>query len=119
MLEETPGNEFHMMRKIALAAAAVALSVGVLAGTGVAGAGGVTLDAANYSVSCSGLAATAKFSHPLTIAGVPGGGTEDEVTTIKGSVSGCTATPTTGGTAITGLTGKVSGSISDPTSDGT
>ncbi len=106
-----------MIRKMLVIAAAIAVPVSVVAATaGTAGAGGTTVDATHYTVSCTGITATADFSPALTTAGAA---SSPEKTTIKGSASDCTVTPTTGGTAVTVTGAKVSGIITNATSDHT
>ena len=98
-----------MIRKMLVIAAAVAMPVSVIAATaGTASAGGPKVDATHYTVSCTGIAATAKFSPALTTAG---SASSNEKTTIKGSASSCTVTPTVGGTPVTITGAKVSGTI--------
>ena len=97
-----------MIRKMLVIAAAVAMPVSVIAAT-AGPAGAVTkVNATNYTVSCTGIAATASFSPALTNAGGPA---SNEVTKIKGTASSCTVTPTVGGTPVTISKATVSGTI--------
>jgi len=103
-----------MIRKMLVIAAAVAMPVSVIAATaGTASAGGPTVNASNYTVTCTGITAKASFSPALTNAG---SASSPEVTKIKGSASSCTVTPTVGGTPVTITGAKVSGTITNPTS---
>jgi hypothetical protein len=100
-----------MIRKILVVAAAVAMPLGIVAvsGGGVAGAKAAPkVDATKYTLTCTGIAATAKFSPALT---TNGGAASNEVTTIKGTASHCTATPNSGGTAVTITKASISGTI--------
>ncbi len=103
-----------MIRKVLTFAAAIAMPVSVVAATGsVAGAAAVKVDATHYTVSCTSITAAAKFNPPLTLAGGPA---SNEATSISGSASGCTATPSAGGTPITVTGVKIKGTINDATS---
>ena len=104
-----------MIRKLLVVAAAAALPVTVIAASGAtAGAKAAPkVDATNYTVSCTGITGSASFSPPLTISS-----SGAETTKIKGSLSGCTATPSAGGTPIAITGAKVSGSFSTTTSTG-
>jgi hypothetical protein len=103
-----------MIRKVLTVAAAIAIPVSVVAATGtIAGAGAPKVDATNYTVSCTSITATAKFNPPLTSAG---GAASNEATSISGSGSGCTVTPSSGGTPVTVSGVKIKGTINDATS---
>jgi hypothetical protein len=103
-----------MIRKVLMVAAAVAMPIGVVAASaGTAGAKVVKVDATNYTVSCTSITATAKFNPPLTTAG---GAASNEATSISGSGSGCTVTPSSGGTPVTVSGVKIKGVINDATS---
>ena len=102
-----------MFRKTLLIAAAVAMPLGIVAATGgIASAkGSPPVSVANDTITCTGIAVSAKFSPALTL---DGGATSNEATTIKGTASGCT---TAGPNPVTVTGVKVSGTINDPTSD--
>jgi hypothetical protein len=103
-----------MIRKMLVIAAAVAMPVSVIAATAGPAGAATKVDATHYTVSCTGIAATASFSPALTNAGGP---SSNEKTTIKGTASSCTVTPTAGGTAVTISKASVKGVINDATSD--
>jgi hypothetical protein len=103
-----------MIRKMLVVAAAIAMPVSVVAVSGVANASKPPpVDATHYTLVCTGITATAKFAPPLTTAG---SAASNEKTSIKGSASGCTATPTAGGTPIAVTAAKISGVINSPAS---
>ena len=103
-----------MIRKALTFAAAIAIPMSLVAATGtVAGAGAPKVDATHYTVTCTAISATAKFSPPLTTSG---GAASNEATTISGSGSHCTATPSAGGTAVAVSAVKIKGTINNPTS---
>jgi hypothetical protein len=105
-----------MIRKMLVIAAAVAMPVSVIAMTaGPAGAAS-TVNATNYTVSCTGITAKATFSPALTTLGSTPG---VETTKIAGTASGCTVTPTLGGTAVHVKKATISGTITNPTSSHT
>jgi len=99
-----------MIRKLLLVAAATAMPIGLIAATG--GLANATaappVNATNYTVNCTGIAGSAKFSPAVTSDESAGTGT----IAIKATLSGCTATPTTGGTAVTITSAKVAGTLS-------
>ena len=105
-----------MIRKMLVVAAAAAMPItAVAASGGFASAAVPKVNATTYTVACNTIAATAKFSPALTTAGAA---VSDEATSIKGTASGCVATPSVGGTPITIADGaKISGTIHDATSD--
>ena len=93
-----------MIRKMLIVAAAVAMPVSVVAASaGTATASTPKVDATTATVTCTGITAAAKFNPALTTAG---SAASNEVTSIKGSASGCT---TNDGVTVTGV--KVSGVI--------
>jgi hypothetical protein len=104
-----------MIRKMLILAAAVAMPVSVVAATaGPASAAALKVDATHYTVSCTGITASASFSPALTSSGGP---TSNEATKIKGKASSCTVTPSGGGTPVTVSGASIKGTINDATSD--
>ena len=103
-----------MLRKVLIVAAAVAMPVSFIAATAGPAAAVVKVDATHYTVSCTGIAASASFKPALTNGGGP---VSNEATKIKGKASGCTATPTSGGTPVTVSSASITGTINDATSD--
>ncbi len=95
--------------------AAAASTLGLLATTGGV-AGAVTkVDATHYTVTCSGFTkATVKFSQAQTTAGTasPSPATD----TLKATLSGCSVTPTAGGTAVSVTGATLSGALTNPSS---
>jgi hypothetical protein len=93
--------------------AAAVIPVGVIAATGGTAGAATKVDATNYTVTCSGLSGSVKFSKPETIAGTsaPSPATD----TIKGDLTGCTVSSGTG-TAVTVASAKISGSLTNPSS---
>ncbi len=86
------------MKKLVLAAAAVAMPVGMIAATaGVAGAGAPKTDVSNASITCTTVTGTLKFAPALTLAGG-----SPENTNVKLAVSGCTVTGAAGVTVSAG-----------------
>jgi hypothetical protein len=72
-----------------------------------------TLDATNYTVKCDTLTkGRVGFAPPLKL-----GGALPETTKVKGSLSGCVATPAPGGDHVTVLSGSISGLITGGTND--
>ncbi len=63
-----------------------------------------------YSLSCTQFSGSVKFSPPLKVSTT----TFAETATVKGSFSGCTATPPSGGPAVTVASGKLSGTLALP-----
>ena len=103
-----------MIRKVLTFAAAIAMPVSLVAATGsLAGAAAPKVDATHYTMNCTSITAAAKFNPPLTTNGGPA---SNEATAISGSASGCTATPSAGGTPITVTGVKIKGTINDATS---
>ena len=104
-----------MIRKMLVVAAAAAMPITAIAATTVvSGAAAAKVDATHYTVDCTGIAATAKFSPALTNAG---GALSLETTTIKGTASSCTVTPTVGGTPVTITGAKIGGTLTNASSD--
>ena len=105
-----------MIRKMLVIAAAVAMPVSVVAVT-VTSATAATpkVDATNYTVSCTGIAATASFKPALTTAGVTT--PTLETTKISGKATGCTATPTAGGTAVAITGATITGTLTNSSSN--
>jgi hypothetical protein len=65
------------------------------------------IDATNYTVKCTTLTkGTVGFAPPLHL-----GGALPNTTKVKGTLSGCTATPAPGGDPVTVISGSVSGLI--------
>jgi len=94
-----------------------ASALGLLASTGgVAGAAAAAkVDATHYTVTCTGLtAASVKFSQPQTTAGTstPSPATD----TLKAKLSGCSVTPTGGGTAVAVTGATLSGALTNSSS---
>ena len=105
-----------MIRKILVAAAAAAMPMTAIAATSTMAGAAVKVDATHYTVDCTGIAATAKFSPALTnTATAP----SNEATSISGSATGCTATPTSGGTPVTISGVKIKGTINSANSNHT
>jgi hypothetical protein len=104
-----------MIRKMLVVAAAIAMPASVIAATGgLASAGGVTVNATTYSISCTGLTGSAKFNPGLMLTT----GSPTETVSLKAALSGCTATPSGGGAAITSISGSASGTIHSDASAG-
>jgi hypothetical protein len=96
-----------LFRKLALLGTSAALLAGSFAFGGVAHAGG-TLNANDYTVNCDTLLkGSVGFAPPLSLTGTA---TSDQIK-IKGTVTGCVATPSSGNPAVTVLSGSVSGLI--------
>ena len=102
-----------MIRKMLVIAAAVAMPVSVIAATAGPAAAVTKVNATNYTVTCTAIAATATFSPKLTNTATAA---SPEKTKIAGSVTKCTATPTTGGAAVKLSKGTVSGTITNASS---
>jgi len=103
-----------MIRKLFVMAATVSIPLASVAAIGgIAGAKTVFVDATDYSVACTGIAGVAKFSPALHLTG---SGTE--TTTVKATLSGCTATPTPGGTPLTITGATVKGTLTNVHGDG-
>jgi hypothetical protein len=92
-----------MIRKLLLIGAAAAVPAGLIVGGGVAAASG-GVDATHYTVTCTTVSGSAKFSPPITSSEAAG----TTKTTVKATLGGCTAvgTPT-----VTVTSGKTSGSF--------
>src|SRR5690349_15063989 len=72
------------------------------------------IDATHYTVSCDTLTkGSAKFIPPLHL----GGTTTPASTKVKGTLSGCTATPDGANPAITVISGSVSGLLTNANND--
>jgi hypothetical protein len=113
----TRGNQgaINMIRKMLVVAAAAAMPITAIAATGgFAAAAAPKIDATHYTVSCTKITATAKFTPALSTAGAP---VSNQATAIKGSASGCTATPSAGGAAVTVVSAAISGTINDASSN--
>ena len=103
-----------MIRKLLLVAAATAMPLGMVAATGsIAGAGTPKVDATNYTLACTGISGEAKFKPALTFTS-----SGPETVSVKATLSGCTATPTLGGTPVTITSASVKGTLTDPSSTG-
>ena len=86
------------MKKLLLAAAAVALPVGIIASTaGIAAAKGTPVDVTNASITCTAVSGQLKFAPALTAAGG-----KPENTNVKLAVSGCTVSGVAGVTVTSG-----------------
>jgi hypothetical protein len=71
------------------------------------------INTTNYTISCDTLSkGVVQFKPSLVL-----GGTSPETTMIKGTLTGCTATPPAGGDAVTVISGSVLGVLSTPTND--
>jgi hypothetical protein len=97
-----------MLHKVAL------FGITALVGGFVVGSAGVataqTVDATHYTITCDTLSkGTIGFKPSLFL---PGGAVPLESTKIKGTLSGCTATPDGANPAITVVSGSVSGLLS-------
>jgi hypothetical protein len=74
------------MKKLLLAAAVIAMPVGLIASTaGVASAGGAKVDVTHATVTCTTATGAAKFAPSLVF-----GGVQPENTSIKLTLGGCT-----------------------------
>jgi len=103
-----------MIRKLLVVAAAAAMPITAIAATGgIASAKTLPVDATNYTVNCTSIAATAKLAPALTNTATAA---SNEATSIKGTASGCTVTPTAGGTAVAVTSVKIKGTINDASS---
>jgi len=92
------------MKKLLLAASAVAMPIGLVAATGgVASAGAPKVDVSNASITCTSVTGQAKFAPSLVLAG-PFKPAEN--TNIKLALSGCTVT---GAPSVTISGGKGAG----------
>ena len=86
------------MKKIMLAAAAVAMPIGIMAATtGIAGAGAPKTDVGTATITCSTVTGGLKFAPALTAAGG-----QPENTNVKLAVSGCTVSGVAGVTISAG-----------------
>jgi hypothetical protein len=103
-----------MIRKLAMVAAATALAgSAIVAVQGVSGAKALPVDATHYSVTCTGITGSIKFNPPLTLS------SSGTVTTaVKANLSGCTVTPSSGGTPVAVTGAKVKGTLTDTSSTG-
>src|SRR5271165_6553020 len=95
---------FMLLRRSLILVAVVVAPAIVLSGP--AGAK-TTVDATNYTASCSGLGGTVKFSPALGVS-TPMSFTA----TVKLTLTGCAATPTAGGSPVIITKGTISGRIS-------
>jgi hypothetical protein len=94
-----------------LVAGAVAMMVTVVAiGGGVASAT-VRVNAASYTVSCTSVSGTMRFSPSYKDLNEGVFDTNYFMTTVRAVLSGCTATPTVGGTPVSVTRGMVTGSF--------
>jgi hypothetical protein len=102
-----------LFRKIALLGSTAALVAGsVFLGAG-AHAAAPPIDATHYTVSCDTITGgSVGFKPSLVI-----GGSSASVASIKGTLSGCSATPDGGNPPVTVVSGSVKGSLSTPTND--
>ncbi len=89
-------------------ALAVGLPFGLIAASSTPAWAVVKVNATNYKVHCTSITGTISFSPALKLPGTTSGA---EKSTVKLTLGGCTATPTTGGTAVTVTKGVVSGAL--------
>ncbi len=97
-----------MVRKVLVVLSS--LTVVALVGVAVSApayAGGSKVDARGYSASCSDVTGSVKWSPPLHWSGSAG----DFTVKLKLTLSGCTATPTEGGTPVDITKGVATGSV--------
>jgi hypothetical protein len=101
-----------MIRKLLLVAAAVAMPVGMIAGTADV-AGATVIVVTTNTASCNAIAGTLTFSHPLSTAGVSlaPGGTYTLKTKVVATLTKCT----TNKAAMVITKGSVTGTISQTT----
>jgi hypothetical protein len=95
--------------------AAGASALGLLASTGGVAGAATKIDATHYTVACSGFtSASVKFSKPQTTAGTatPSPATD----TLKATLSGCSVTPSVGGTAVSVTGATLSGALTNSSS---
>ena len=86
------------MKKLLVAAAAVAMPVGLVAATGgIASAKGPMIDVSNASITCTNVTGQLKFAPALTVAGG-----KPENTNVKLTVTGCTVSGVAGVTVSSG-----------------
>jgi hypothetical protein len=104
-----------LLRKVVLLASVAALFGGSLFISGSANAAGPPpVDATHYKITCDTLLkGSAKFKPPLHL----GGTTTPALTQVKGTLSGCTATPDGTNPAVTVVSGGVSGVINGANND--
>ena len=96
-----------MLRKIALFGGTAALIGGFVVGSAQAGA--PPQDTSHYTVVCDTFSkASVGFKPSLTLAGT---GAPSDVATIKGTLTGCVATPDGTNPAITVISGGVKGTL--------
>jgi hypothetical protein len=97
--------------KVLLLAAVVAVPLTAISASTEVGATTVPVDATNYTMNCSSVSGTMKFSPSYRTfhEGVFAAGSY--TTTVRARLSGCTATPTAGGAPISVSSGKVTGSF--------
>ena len=99
------------MKKLLLAAAAVAMPVGLVASTaGIAGAGGPAVDVSHNTITCTSVTGTAKFAPALVL-----GGASPENTNVKIALGGCT----TDAAGVTISAGKGAGVLHSATNNAT
>jgi hypothetical protein len=105
------GKPMRTIRQTVLIGTTAALIGGGLFIRAVEASGGQ--DVSHYTVSCDTTTKSKiSFVPPLLI-----GGSSPEVTKIKGTLSGCFATPDGTNPPITVLSGAVSGTLTSPTND--
>jgi len=96
-----------MLHKVALFGGIAALVGGFVVGSARAGA--PPQDTSHYTIACDTLLkGTIGFKPSLTLAGT---GAPSDVATIKGTLTGCTATPDGANPAITVTSGSVKGTL--------
>jgi hypothetical protein len=102
-----------MIRKMLVVAAAVAIPLGLVAATGgmASAKAAPPINATTNTVTCTGVAGSAKFNPPLKTSEAAG----NETTSIKASLTGCTSNAA----GLTVTSAKVSGSFSSSHTAGT
>jgi hypothetical protein len=102
-----------LFRKIALLGGTAALVAGsMFIGVG-AHAAAPPIDATNYTVSCDTITGGVVGFKPALLLG----GSTPSAASIKGTLSGCSATPAGGGDPVTVVSGSVKGTLNTSTND--
>ena len=102
-----------LFRKIAFLGGTAALLAGSLFVGAGAHAAAPAVDASQYTVACDTITGGSVGFKPALVLG----GSTPSVASIKGTLSGCTATPNDGNPAVTVTSGSVKGSLSTSTND--
>ena len=110
---------------VSISTAAVTLSVGHGTAPTIGAAAGasarsladplVRVNAANYTVYCTGLSGSVSFNPALTPSGT--GGVTKEAAKVHATLSGCVATPKAGGASVTISSATISGKLKYKTTD--